>query len=99
MVAFPQIRLKTEQNFPKSDETLITKSDENHKIDENKMKLVEGKLRSHLPWLWFALAFHKLAPGVAFLIAHGGQALQGRRPWAVRAPSQRHWTIARPPAG
>jgi hypothetical protein len=49
MVAFPQIRLKTEQNFPKSDESLIPKLDENHKIDENKMKFGEGKLDLTFP--------------------------------------------------
>ena len=55
-----------------------------------------GKLRSHLPQLWFALAFHILAPGVAILVARGDPPLQRCRPWAIRAPSQRHWTVARP---
>ena len=54
---------------------IIPKSDENPTIEENKTKLGEGKLRSHLPRLWFALAFHKLAPGVAFLIVHGAPSL------------------------
>ena len=60
------------------------------------MKLGEGKLRSHLPLLRFALALHELAPEVAMLIALGDQQLQGNRSWAIRAPSQWHWTVARP---
>ena len=60
------------------------------------MKLAEGKHTSHLPQLFFALAFHILAAGVDILVARGDPPLQGRRPSAIRAASQRNWTEARP---
>ena len=71
------------------------KSDENPKLTAIK-KLGEGKRVSNLPRLWQAITCHKLAPGVAVLVGHGDSPLQGRRPWAIWAPSQGHWTEARP---
>jgi hypothetical protein len=43
--------------------------------------------------LYLALAFHKLAAKVHSLVGRCDQPLQGRRTWAIRAPSHRYWTI------
>ena len=81
MPAFLQI-LKTETLNPKSEE----KQGDLEKSKQN----VAKELRSNLPRLWLALAFHKIAPIVAVLLRYGSQPLQWHDARAVGASGHRH---------
>jgi hypothetical protein len=70
-----------------------------NKKQQTGAQLELGKLRSHLPWLWFTLTLHKFPAEVPILIGGWDQPLQGHRTGAIRAPRHRHRTIPRPVAG